>query len=268
MIDSHCHLDCAAFDADRGAVLDRAAGRGLSDIVVPAVDERSREPVLALAQAHSTPRCHAALGLHPACLPDVPASTDDRLLAALETLAAQERIVAIGECGLDRTVSADAAPPARQEHLLRTQVALARRLSLPLVLHARGPGCHEWLLRVLESETLPACGSVLHSYGGGIGLLPRFLALPLSFGFAGPVTWPAARRVREAVRSVPPARLLAETDAPDQTPEPYRPGRNEPSYLPEIIGGLAVVRAEDAAALGRTTAQNARRLFRLEPHVP
>lgn len=264
MIDSHCHLDSDLFDADRDAVLARAAAAALSDIIMPAVGRESWAPISELASASRTaPRCHAALGLHPVSLPSTPAERDADDLAALAELARRGTLVAIGECGLDATIDLGAAPLARQEQVLVAQLALADALELPVILHARGPAAYQRLTDIVGAGRLPRRGGVLHSYGGGAHLLPRLVPTGLYFGFAGPATYPSARKVRASIAGIPEERLLAETDAPDQTPEPHRPGRNEPAYLVEIIAGLAAVRGRAPEAIAERTSANAARLFAL-----
>ncbi len=257
MIDSHCHLDCDLFDGDRAAVLERAAARGVTDIVVPAVGEASWEPILRL-RAVAAPRCHVALGLHPVSLPET--RDDEGALRRLE--GRLDEVVAVGECGLDETIDLTAAPWERQESVLRRQLALARARQLPVILHARGREAYRRLAELLRSDGLPS-GGVLHSYGGGALLVPELLSLPLAFGFAGPATYPNARKVRAAIMAVPKDRLLAETDAPDQTPEPYRPGRSEPAYVHEVVAGLAAAHELPHAAMAALTTGNARRWLRL-----
>ncbi|HSI03193.1 MAG TPA: TatD family hydrolase [Myxococcota bacterium] len=265
MIDSHCHLDVDRFDDDRPAVIERAADAGVHDIVVPAVDEASWDVIADLASKTTALRVHATAGVHPLVVPALDAADDDSLLARLDTRAARGGIVAIGECGLDDTIDMTRAPYARQEALLRGHFAIAARHHLPLVLHARGRGAYVQLAAFLDTCAVPSAGAVLHSYGGGIDLLKRFREHQLYFGFAGPATYPNARKVRASIVDVDDAHLLAETDAPDQTPEPHRPGRSEPAYVAEIIAAMAKARRKDIAELSASTTANARRLFRLPP---
>ena len=255
MIDTHCHLDKAEFDADRAAVIDRARAAGVTDMVVPAVGP-PWEGLLALARA--TPGVHAGLGVHPQLLPELDPQGDDRLLAELESALARGGALAVGECGLDGP-SAGGAPLDRQLRVLAGHLALARRFSLPVSLHCLR--AHEPMLHLLEREPLPA-GGVLHSYSGGPELVAGYARLGLCFAFAGPVTFEKARRPLEAVRAVPPDRLLLETDAPDQTPRPRR-GRNEPAFLAEIAAAVARALGTTLEAVGALTTANARRLFRL-----
>jgi TatD DNase family protein len=126
MIDSHCHLDCDAFDSDREAVLQRAATAGVQEIVVPAVDERSWDPIVALARRDANPRCFAGLGVHPVALPAMDVADDVAVLSRLRARIEHEPVAAIGECGLDTTIDLDRAPLTRQEMFLRAQMEMAR----------------------------------------------------------------------------------------------------------------------------------------------
>ena len=258
MIDSHCHLDGSAFDDDRAEVLARARAAGVTDLVVPAVEPGGWEALVALAGA--TPGVHAALGIHPQALPDLPPSEDDRHLADLEALLRRGGVVAVGECGLDGPTAAAGAPMDRQRAVLRGHLAIARRLGLPVILHSLR--AHAEMRAELLRDGLPS-GGVLHSFSGSAEQVPELASLGLHFSFAGPVTFPEARRSVAAARAVPAGRLLAETDAPDQTPHPVRGSRNEPARLPLVVEGLARARGETPEAVGRLTAENARRLFRL-----
>lgn len=263
MIDSHCHLDCDAFSLDRDAALARAGACGVTDIVVPAVGEDTWAPIAHLASHTGSPRCHAALGVHPVALPNTSADDDNGLLRRLAVRLDKGDVIAVGECGLDATLDLTLAPWVRQEHMLCEQLLLAKRLNLPLILHGRGAEAYQRLLRCLQRLGLPQAGGVIHSYGGGAHLVEPFVALGLHFGFAGPATYANARKVRQSIAAVPKDRLLAETDAPDQTPEPYRPGRSEPAYVAQIVSGLASACDVPLNEMRALTVANARRLFRL-----
>lgn len=258
MIDTHCHLDGPAFDGDREEVLLRARAAGVTDVVVPGVEPAGWERLLALCAGQ--PGLHAALGIHPQALADLPAADDDRHLADLETLLARGGAVAVGECGLDGPSAGEGVSLDRQRAVLRGHLAIARRLRLPVLLHALR--AHDAMREELEREGLPA-GGVLHSFSGSAEQVPPFAALGLHFSFAGPVTFEGARKPGAAARAVPPDRLLVETDAPDQTPHPHRGGRNEPGHLPLVLESLARAVGTTPADLDRLTTGNARRLLRL-----
>jgi TatD DNase family protein len=258
VIDSHCHLDDGAFDRDRDEVLARARAAGVAGVLVPAVRPRTWAALGALAAAR--PAIAIALGVHPQCVPALDPAERDRcrdLEATLcEAAAADPACVAIGECGLDgATADAD-----DQERVLRAHVRAARALGLPLVVHV--VRAHDRAPRILREERADEVGGVLHSYSGGRDLVAVYRDLGFAFSFAGPVTYPGARRPAEAARAVPDDLLLAETDAPDQAPAPHRGGRSEPAFVVDVIRGLAAARGADPAAVAARTAANARRLFR------
>jgi len=259
LIDTHCHLDKAAFEGDRDSVLERARGAGVSTFVVPATGPAGWRPLLAFASAR--PGVHVGLGIHPQLLPEIDPGDDDRHLSDLEGLLASGGAVGVGECGLDGPTAEAGATMDRQREVLRGQLRIARRLGLPVMLHALR--AHDALLGLLEDEGLPA-GGVLHSFSGSAAHVARYLPFGLHFSFAGPVTYPSARKPLAAARAVPRDRLLLETDAPDQTPWPRR-GRNEPAYLPLVAEALAGALGCGSAEVDALTSANARRLFRLVP---
>jgi len=254
VIDTHCHLDTAAFDADLDAVLSRAVAAGIRGMLVPAIRPRTWPALAELAARAHGAGVRCALGIHPQIVPEL---APDELAGDLEQRLAdaitEAHAVAVGECGLDGgTGSLDL-----QERLFRAHLRVARALRMPLVIHVLR--AHDAAPRILREEG-PVEG-VLHSYSGGAELVPVYRALGLAFSFAGPISYANARRPVEAARSIPPELLLVETDAPDQAPDGHRGGRSEPAFLPAVVAGLAAARGisvEDAAAL---TAANARRVF-------
>jgi len=256
VIDSHCHLDKAEFDADRGAVLARARAAGVTDVVVPAIGPDSWDALAAWARA--TPGVHFGLGVHPQLLPELDPSGDGARLETLEAALARGGAVAVGECGLDAP-SAAGAPMERQIEVLRGHLRLARQLGLPVVLHCLR--AHDPLLALLAEEPLPA-GGVLHSFSGSAEQVREYLRSGLHFSFAGPVTYETARKPLAAVRAVPEDRLLLETDAPDQTPRPHR-GRNEPAFVAEIAAAVARALGTTVDEVDARTTANAQALFRL-----
>jgi TatD DNase family protein len=255
VIDTHCHLDAAAFAPDRALVLERARAAGVTDVVVPAVGPDGWEALRAYALA--TPGVHFGLGVHPQLLPELDPRDDGRRLADLEAALARGGAVAVGECGLDGPSAAAGAPMDRQVEVLRGHLGLARRFRLPVILHCLR--AHEPLFALLAEEPLPA-GGVLQSWSGSADQVRAFLRYGLHFSFAGPLTYERARRPLEALRAVPEELLVLETDAPDQTPRP-RQGRNEPAFVAEIAAAAAAALGVSVDALDAWTTANARRLF-------
>lgn len=257
MIDTHCHLDVPAFDADREEVIARARAAGVTDLVVPAIGPSSWEPLLSFQGDH--PGIHVGLGIHPQLLPELDSADDADHLEALDALLSRGGAAAIGECGLDGP-TAERVPLERQAEILREQLRLARRHRLPVLLHCLR--AHERMIALLsEVGPLPA-GGVMHSYSGGADRVRVYTELGLHFSFAGPVTYEQARKVPLAVRAAPRDRLLLETDAPDQAPRPHR-GRSEPAHLPLVAIGVARVLQTSAQEVDALTSANARALFRL-----
>jgi TatD DNase family protein len=252
VIDTHCHLDVPAFDADRDEVLARARDAGVTHIVVPAIRPRTWAALVALAARHG--ELAIALGIHPQIVPEL--EPDEVLDADAITKAATDaHAIAIGECGLDGATG----DRERQEQLLRAHIRAARATGLPLLVHVLR--AHDAAPRILREERAHEVGGILHSYSGGEDLVPVYRDLGMCFSFAGPVTYPNARKPVAAARAVPDELLLAETDAPDQAPASHRGQRSEPAFLREIIAGLAAARGTTAEAMAALTTANARRLL-------
>jgi TatD DNase family protein len=252
LIDTHCHLDVAAFDADRDAVVARAAAAGVAGIVVPAIRPRTWDALRQLLARHAGAGVRGAFGIHPQIVPELSADELAGDLTARLVDAARDAC-AIGECGLD----GGTPQHELQEQIFRAHLRAARATGKPLVIHVLR--AHDAAPRLLREEG-PVTG-VLHSYSGGADLVPVYRDLGLAFSFAGPVTYANARRPLAAARAVPADLLLAETDAPDQTPAPHRGGRSEPAFVTAVIEGLAAARGATPAELAALTTANARRLF-------
>jgi TatD DNase family protein len=250
VIDSHCHLDVGAFDADRDAVIERAVAAGVTGMLVPAIRPRSWPALEALAKRE--PALRIALGIHPQIVPEL---DDSERAANISEAAVAARAIAIGECGLDGGTD----DFAMQEEIFRAHIRAARETKLPLVVHVLR--AHDRAPRILRDERAADVGGVMHSYSGGAELIAIYRDLGFSFSFAGPVTYPNARRPLDAARAVPDELLLVETDAPDQAPASHR-GRSEPAYLPVIVEALAAARGSTAEAVAALTEGNTRRVFR------
>ncbi|MEO8705765.1 MAG: TatD family hydrolase, partial [Kofleriaceae bacterium] len=189
MIDTHCHLDVEAFESDRDAVIARAGAAGIRGMLIPAIRPTTWEPLAALARRHHDAGVRWAIGVHPQIVPDLGAGELSDLDARL---AAHDGAVAIGECGLDGGTGAHEL----QEQVFRAHIRVARELGLPLVIHVLR--AHDAAPRILREER--CAGGVLHSYSGGADLVPVYRDLGLAFSFAGPISYPNARRPVEAAR--------------------------------------------------------------------
>lgn len=256
MIDTHCHLDVARFDADRDAVLERAWNNGVTCVIVPAIGPESWVPLLDWPRRDS--RVQVGLGIHPQFLPSIDPGDDELHLERLDTLLARGEAIAVGECGLDGPSEAS-APMERQIRVLKAHFALARKHRLPLLVHCLR--AHPHLQKLLKEEAPVERGILMHSYSGSHELVKFYLKYACSFSFAGPVTFAEARKPVEALRVVPLEKLMAETDAPDQAPQGHRGERSEPAYVPLIIDAMAAARGASSEVLRASTTANARRFF-------
>lgn len=245
LFDTHAHLHDPAFAPDRAAVLERAHAAGVRRLLTVGTDAASSVEALALSRAW--PGVHAAVGIHP----HDAAGADQGALAEIAALARAPEVRAVGEIGLD--YYRFLAPRAAQVAALRAQLALAREVAKPVVLHCRE--AHADLLLILERDGVSAAGGILHCFSGDAEVARRGLALGLAISIAGPVTYPNARGLQAVVPGVPLDRLVLETDCPYLPPQPWRGQRNEPAYL-------AVTAARVAALVGRPLADVARQTTR------
>ncbi len=251
-IDSHTHLDaCGCTTADDvAAVMDRAGAVGVARAVTIADDLDAAR--WAVAAAHWDDRVHAAVALHPTRTASV--SADD--LAEIERLVADERVVAVGETGLDYYW--DHSPPAAQQDAFRWHIGLAKRVGKPLMIHDRD--AHDDVLRILREEGPPET-VVFHCFSGDAAMARECVDAGYVLSFAGPVTFKNSHALREAAALVPDDGYLVETDAPFLTPHPRRGRANEPYCLPWTVRGIADVRGDSAERVASLTHRNAERTF-------
>ena len=249
MIDAHAHLTDARFAEDVDAVLERARRAGIVRVLTAGDDVASSEAAVRLARRHDDVR--AAVGVHP----HHAASWDDAAADRIATLAADSRVVAIGEIGMD--FSGRSARAEAQERAFRAQLALARDLRLPAVIHVRDAG--DRVRAILAADGAPA--GMVHCYSEGPDEVTAWVALGLFISFAGTITYPSSGALRRAAAAVPAERLLAETDAPYLAPQNVRGRRNEPLYVAATHAALARERGADIGALADRIADNAAALF-------
>jgi TatD DNase family protein len=268
LTDTHCHLDLKKFDADRGAVLQRAQQAGIARILVPSLTVTSSRNVLKLVEAH--PMLFAAIGIHPT----EAGTRSEASLRELQELAGNKKVVAIGEIGLDYYW--DTAPHGLQQQVLKEQLALAANLALPVVIHSREKNdvedgaCAEDLIKTLEewvadlqsrNEVLAERPGVLHSFSGSLEIARRTIDLGFFIGVTGPITYKNAERRRQVIAELPLERLLIETDAPFLAPQPERGKRNEPAFVKHIADKIAEVQSHTPQEVAVATSANAARLF-------
>src|SRR5881397_4025219 len=251
LIDSHCHIDDARFDADREAMIQRARDAGIEHFVTIGFDLKTSRAAVALAQKY--PFISATVGVHPHEVKHIQDNWNDELRA----LAKSERVVAYGEIGLDYHY--DHSPRDVQRARFREQVQLARELYLPIIIHTRE--AQEDTIAILQEEKAGALGGVFHCFSGDAWLAKDALDLGFYLSFSGVITFQNATMLRDIAKTVPLDRILVETDSPYLTPVPHRGKRNEPSYVRHVAEKLADLHGLSAQDVEDATTQNTKRLF-------
>ncbi|PZP27452.1 MAG: DNAase [Roseateles depolymerans] len=261
-VDTHCHLDAPEFDADREAVVARARAAGVSQIVLPAVEAANLGTVRELAHRHGYAY---ALGIHPLYVMRAQPADLTRLAEQLQAHAADPRLVAVGEIGLDFFVPGLDA--ATQQRFYVEQLKLAQRAGLPVILHVRRSA--DQLLAGLRRVGF-SHGGIAHAFNGSEQQAQAFIALGFRLGFGGTLSFERSLQIRRLAAELPQTALVLETDAPDIPPQwLYRSaaereqgqaqGRNEPGELPRIAQTLAELRGWTALETAEVTRANALR---------
>ena len=260
MIDSHCHLADEQFTADLDAVVERARDAGVDRALCILDALNDDEAARADRVADAWPEVAFAVGVHPHQAGAVdeavggPAGVAPFVRRAVDARAAA---CAIGEIGLDYHY--DFAPRRTQIEVFRRQIALARELRRPVVIHTRE--ADDDTADAIRAEGRGDVEGVFHCFTGDAAFARRTLDLGFHVSFSGIVTFRNAAAIREAAAIVPADRLLAETDAPYLSPVPYRGRRNEPARVAQVIDALAGVRGVERADIVEATMRSYRRLF-------
>lgn len=249
LTETHCHPYLEPLSADPAAHLEAAHAAGVTAFVVPAYDVESWDAVTALAAAH--PDVHPAYGLHP-WRADQPLD-----LAVLADRLREPGAVAVGEIGLDTKIE---LPLDRQIPVFRDQVALARELGLPVILHNRG--AFQEMAAQLAADGPPPAG-VLHAFSRSLDVARPFLDLGLHLGLGGAVTHPTAKRPRRTATELPLDRIVLETDAPSIGLHGVPAGTSAPRHVALVAAALAEIRGLPVETIATTTTETARALFRL-----
>ena len=292
MFDVHAHLHDEAFVGDRDATVDRARAIGLEGIVTIGTDPEENRRAVACAEAY--PDVWVSVGLHPhffneaeentnssTQIPNKTQSRDQKFQKEIQELRAiaesSNRVVAIGECGLDyyRRQSADSNQQEtiteEQKVLQRegflAQIAIAEDLDLPLIIHTRpslgSMDAYEDIFEILK-ERQGKLTAILHCYMGDLSVTEKFLSLPgVSFSFTGNITYKVKEGSDrdETLRMIPIDRMLSETDCPYLAPVPYRGQRNEPAYVAEVVRCIALIRQMTYTETEERIGINVRRAF-------
>ncbi len=255
MIDSHAHLEMEAFDSDREDVLRRAKMAGVETILSLGLMDEAASYHKAFDLVDNHPELLTAVGCHPHDAKGF-GSEGERVL---EGLAQRERLVAIGEIGLDYHY--DWSPPEIQRDVFRRQIRLAHKLGLPIIVHQRE--AEEDLISILEEEKASSIGGILHSFTAARETALAAIERGFLISFSGILTFKNAEPLRQVAGEIPLDKLLVETDCPYLAPVPYRGKRNEPAFVRETASTLAKIKGITVREVEAATDGNFKRFFQL-----
>ena len=251
LIDSHAHLDDRRFDRDRDMIIKKLQENGIELAINIGADLKTSIASVALAEKHEN--IYAVVGVHPHSAKEV----DESTIEILRSFAAREKVLAIGEIGLD--FYRDLSPRDVQRKWFKEQIKLAKEVDLPVVIHSRD--ADQEVFDTLKEAQDGSLRGVMHCYSGSAELAQEFIKLGFYISLAGPVTFKNARVPREVAQAVPLDKLLVETDAPYLTPEPYRGKRNEPIFVKYVAGEIADIKGITYEELAKATNRNTKQLF-------
>jgi TatD DNase family protein len=255
LVDSHAHVDDARFNDDRDAVLERAWNAGVRTILSIGNGTGPDDMGCGIPFAEAHDWIYTTVGIHPHDAKRV----EDRHYAMIEELARHDKVIAVGETGLDYYY--DNSPREVQREVFRTQVSLAKKLDLPVIVHTREADADTE--EILRQEGVNR--GVIHCFTSGEGLADFALSIGFHISFSGIVTFPSARSLAAIAARIPADRILVETDCPYLAPVPHRGKRNEPSYVADTLRFIAAARNIPVDQLATQTSANFNSLFALKP---
>ena len=253
LFDTHAHYDSRQFDADRDQVLSALPGQGVGLVVNPGCDLDSSRRAIGIAERY--PFVYAAAGVHP----EDCAGWQDTDVDELRSLAAHPKVVAIGEIGLDYYWKEN--PPREfQQRVFRAQLALARELDLPVIVHDRE--AHGDCLSIIRE--FPQVRGVFHCFSGSAEMAKELVGLGWMISFTGALTYKNARKAVEAAQAVPLDRIMIETDSPYMAPVPCRGERCHSGLVRHTCERLAELRGISLEECARITFENGTEFYQLQ----
>ncbi len=252
--DSHAHLIDKAFKRDEEEVIKRAQDKGVRLIINLGYDLKTSLAAVKLAEDYNS--IYASVGIHPHEAGKVPDNYQERL----KKLAQKEKVVALGEIGLD--YYRDLSPREKQKEVFRELLRAAREIRYPVIIHDRE--AHDDILKILEEEKGGENGGVLHCFSGDWNMAQKCIDMGFYISIAGPVTFKKSDKLQEVAKKLPLNRMLVETDCPYLAPVPFRGKRNEPSYVKFTLERIASLRGDRWEDLAQATYDNTRRVFNLD----
>lgn len=251
IFESHAHYDDEAFDGDREELLHSLSAQGVGTVINVAASVDGIESTVRLAEEY--PFVYAAVGVHP----DEVGEMDQGTLERMHRLAREDKVVAIGEIGLDYYW--DKEKHELQKEWFRRQLDVARQEKLPFIIHSREAAADT--LQVAREERVGEIGGVVHCFSYGVELAREYLNMGLYLGIGGVVTFKNARKLKEVVEYAPLSALLLETDSPYLAPVPHRGKRNDSGKLPLVAQAIGEIKGISPEEVIRATEENGRRLF-------
>ncbi|MFF2484422.1 TatD family hydrolase [Paenibacillus sp. NPDC058071] len=251
LFDTHTHLDSTKFDDDRTETIERARAAGVELMVNIGFNRETIPTTIALAEQYDF--IYAAVGWHP--VDSIEMKPED--LDWIERLCSHEKVVAIGEIGLD--YHWDTSPKEVQHHVFREQIRLARKVNKPIIIHNRD--AHEDVVKILQEEQASEVGGVMHCFSGSWETAKKCLDMGFYISFGGPVTFKNARVPKEVLERVPIDRLLIETDSPYLSPHPFRGKRNESAYVSYVADAAAEITGKSKEEIAIITMENGKKCF-------
>ncbi|GMW05085.1 MAG: TatD family hydrolase [Dehalococcoides mccartyi] len=257
-IDTHAHLDMPEFDTDRQEIFRRAFENGVKTIITTGIDILSSQKAIDMAAANAS--IYAAVGIHPQ---ECNGATEADF-AHLDILADADKVVAIGECGLD--YYRDYSPRHTQLETFYNHLDLADKSGLPLIIHCRQ--AEEDMLNILSNWSAQSPASegkgVIHCFSGSAETALKYINMGFYIGLGGYIGYPSSKKYRADFAAIPLECIVLETDCPFLPPQSHRGERNEPAYIPLIAAILAEIKNLEPAEIASVTTANARRLFHLD----
>lgn len=254
LIDSHAHLDDSKYDRDRDEVIKKLKEDGVELVINPGADFSSSVKAVSLAEKYEM--IYAAVGVHPHDAKDV----DEGTLEVFKELAKKEKVIAIGEIGLDYHY--EFSDREIQKKWFREQIKLAKELNLPIIVHDRE--AHKDTYDIISSEQDGTLTGVLHCFSGSLEMAKEYIKLGFYVSFGGPVTFKNAKKVREVVKELPIEKMLIETDSPYMAPHPHRGKRNEPKMVYYVAEMIAQVKGLTYDEVCKITNKNVKDLFKIK----
>ncbi len=248
IFDTHAHYDDEAFDIDRETLLSTFENRGVSYVIDCGCDVMSSKKAIELSEKYDF--IYAAVGIHPHEADDA----DDSDIDIIKRLTEHEKVVAIGEIGLDYHY--DFSPRELQKEYFEKQIILANELDIPIIVHDRE--AHEDTMQLLRKYKPKG---VLHCFSGSVETAKEIISLGMYIGLGGAVTFKNAKKPVEVAEYLPLDRFLLETDAPYMTPVPFRGKRNDSTLIPYAALKIAEIKGIDAQVVVDAACENAKRLF-------